>query len=300
MIRREWSLTIGPSVECSSSRPRKSARAVRTNWNSPAASRTVRSSPAKTRSRSCGSAIVTASSSWSISSTSRDRSPGSTPASSDSSPTPRSRIGRRSGTAAAQTRDKAVSNSAIGCAPGVIVATYAPDSRRRGKIPALATDDLPAPEGPTRTTIESLSNVARQLVDHRLPTEEDLGVGLAERVQAPIGVRALDRPGRTVPLNRRDRFAPQRRQRVGDDDLDPTPLRCPVVNPPDRLAQVGQCRAAIRQAVTAQRTGVVQHLIDEICEGADVSRPHRRAPEHQIPPGARRPDPSSSTVSVVS
>ena len=92
------------------------------------------------------------------------------------------------------TRSSAAASWSNGCRPGIISVTSQdsePASAPRpsaGTSPALTTDDLPMPDGPTTTSSRSLFEHRDHLGDGTLATVEVLGVGLLEWLEAAVRV----------------------------------------------------------------------------------------------------------------
>ena len=91
-------------------------------------------------------------------------------------------------------RPSAAASRSNGDAPGTISVTShvsepaSAPSASAGSRPALTTDDLPMPDGPTTTSRRSLLEDLDHLADGAFATVEVVGVGLLERGEAAVRV----------------------------------------------------------------------------------------------------------------
>ena len=69
---------------------------------------------------------------------------------------------------------------------------------RAGTSPAFTTDDLPIPDGPTTRSSRSRSSTATISATDAISTEEVVGVGLLERLQAAVRVAGGHEHGRRL------------------------------------------------------------------------------------------------------
>ena len=126
-----------------------------------------------------------------------------------------------------QLLERVASGHHLGDQPGLRAGDARP-GRARARRPALTTDDLPIPDGPTTTSSRSRSRIATISAIGAVATEEVLGVGLLERLEAAVRVAG----------------GHERRRRVGRDGERVAQLGQQLVDRPVAPAGIGVGRPA--------------------------------------------------------